>query len=206
MASGRRCNRMTPCQQCFANAGSASSSIPTKARRENRSTFMSKRTMWKQNPGRDRLCKWPTMMAMSLGRCASCKACLRPIGTGLGGFGMSISSGPMRVRFDSDSFWVDLSDGRVIGVPLAWCPRLLQGTEEQRKHARISSRGLHWDDLEEDISVAALLAGLGDQCTPTKTFAAYRSGSAARNPSAQPGTRSDAASCFARSPRYPGCP
>lgn len=85
---------------------------------------------------------------------------------------MSISSSPMRVRFDEDSFWVDLSDGRTIGVPLAWFPRLLQGTAEQREQVRISSRGLHWDALDEDISIAGLLAGLGDQSTSKKTFAA----------------------------------
>jgi hypothetical protein len=43
---------------------------------------------------------------------------------------MSISYSPIRVRFDEDSFWVELSDGRVIGVPLAWFPRLLHGTAE----------------------------------------------------------------------------
>jgi hypothetical protein len=85
---------------------------------------------------------------------------------------MSISYSPTRVRFDSDSFWVDLSDGLVIGVPLAWFPRLLHGTVEQREQVRITSRGLHWEALDEDISVAALLAGLGDQSVPSKTFAA----------------------------------
>jgi hypothetical protein len=85
---------------------------------------------------------------------------------------MSISYNPMRVRFDEDSFWVDLSDGRTLGVPLAWFPRLLHGTAEQREQVRISSRGLHWDALDEDISIAGLLAGLGDQTAPNKTFAA----------------------------------
>lgn len=85
---------------------------------------------------------------------------------------MSISYSPMRVRFDEDSFWVDLSDGRTLGVPLAWFPRLLHGTAEQREQVRISSRGLHWDALDEDISIAGLLAGLGDQTAPNKTFAA----------------------------------
>lgn len=85
---------------------------------------------------------------------------------------MSISYSPMRVRFDEDSFWVDLSDGRTLGVPLAWFPRLLHGTVEQREQVRISSRGLHWDALDEDISIAGLLAGLGDQTAPNKTFAA----------------------------------
>jgi hypothetical protein len=85
---------------------------------------------------------------------------------------MSTSSSPVRVRFDADSFWVDLSDGRVIGVPLAWFPRLLNGTEEQREQVRLSSRGLHWDALNEDVSIAALLAGLGDQSAPNQSSAA----------------------------------
>jgi hypothetical protein len=77
---------------------------------------------------------------------------------------MSISEAKAtRVHFDADSMWVSLSDGRVIGVPLAWFPRLLHGTVEQREQVRISSRGLHWESLDEDISIAGLLAGLGDQ-------------------------------------------
>lgn len=66
------------------------------------------------------------------------------------------------VRFDRDSLWVELSDGRVLGVPLAWFPRLLRASAAQRKQVRISSRGLHWDALDEDISIAGLLAGHGD--------------------------------------------
>jgi hypothetical protein len=68
--------------------------------------------------------------------------------------------------------WVDLTDGRTIGVPLAWFPRLLRGTAKQRKQVRISHRGLHWETLDEDISVAGLLAGLRDQSLSDKTFAA----------------------------------
>jgi hypothetical protein len=66
------------------------------------------------------------------------------------------------VRFDRDSLWVELSDGRVLGVPLAWFPRLLRATAAQRKQVRIGARGLHWDALDEDISIAGLLAGHGD--------------------------------------------
>ena len=77
-----------------------------------------------------------------------------------------------RVRFDADSMWVDLSDGRVLGVPLAWFPRLLHASEEERGKVRISSRGLHWEALDEDVSIAGLLAGLGDQTLGGKTFAA----------------------------------
>ena len=76
-----------------------------------------------------------------------------------------------QVRFDADSMWVELSDGRTIGVPLAWFPRLLRATPQEREQVRLSSRGLHWDALDEDISVAGLLAGLGDLRTD-KSFAA----------------------------------
>jgi hypothetical protein len=68
--------------------------------------------------------------------------------------------------------WVELSDGRTLGVPLAWFPRLLHGTAEERERVRISSRGLHWEGLDEDISIAGLLAGLGDQSASNKAFAA----------------------------------
>jgi hypothetical protein len=85
---------------------------------------------------------------------------------------MSISVSATKVRFDPDSMWVELSDGRTLGVPLAWFPRLLHGTPEQREQVRISSRGLHWESLDEDVSIAGLLAGLGDQSIGSNTFAA----------------------------------
>ncbi|MGH8182194.1 MAG: DUF2442 domain-containing protein [Rhodanobacteraceae bacterium] len=75
------------------------------------------------------------------------------------------------MRFDRNSLWVELADGRVLGVPLAWFPRLLQATPAERADCRISSRGLHWEAIDEDISVAALLKGLGDQ-TAHRTRAA----------------------------------
>jgi len=70
-----------------------------------------------------------------------------------------------RVHFDADTMWVDLADGRQLGIPLAYFPRLLQATPEQRQSVVISGGGvgLHWDDLDEDISVPALLAGIGDR-------------------------------------------
>jgi hypothetical protein len=69
-----------------------------------------------------------------------------------------------RVRFDASTLWVDLSDGRTLGVPLAWFPRLLHASETARAAVRIGpgGQGLHWDGLDEDISVAALLKGRGD--------------------------------------------
>ncbi len=76
---------------------------------------------------------------------------------------MSISA--KSLRFDDNSMWVDLADGRSLGIPLAWFPRLLAATPEQRQQYEISGggTGLHWPGLDEDISVAGLLAGRGDQ-------------------------------------------
>lgn len=83
----------------------------------------------------------------------------------------AISPEPLAVRFDKDDFWVDLADGRTLGIPLAWFPRLLHGTPEQRAAVELSRVGLHWEELDEDISVAGLLAGLGDM-TRSKKHAA----------------------------------
>lgn len=71
----------------------------------------------------------------------------------------------LRVRFDPDTMWVELADGRSLGVPLAYFPRLLRATAEQRGSFTISGggTGLHWDALDEDISVSALLLGVGDR-------------------------------------------
>jgi len=70
------------------------------------------------------------------------------------------------VRFDEDSFWIELSDGRTLGVPLAWFPRLLRATPSERERFTLSTRGIHWDQLDEDISIEGLLAGKGDRTRP----------------------------------------
>lgn len=72
-----------------------------------------------------------------------------------------------RVHFDADNLWVDLADGRQLGVPLAYFPRLLQASPEQRQRCTISAGGLHWDDIDEDISISGLLAGVGDRMRKT---------------------------------------
>jgi len=69
------------------------------------------------------------------------------------------------VRFDDDAMWVTLVDGRVIGVPLAWVPRLLHASPAAHAAVEISPFGLHWEALDEDISIAGLLAGRGDQAS-----------------------------------------
>ena len=65
------------------------------------------------------------------------------------------------VVFTDDLMNVHLLDGRIIGVPLAWFPRLLAAAPEQRTQCEIGGGGigLHWEDLDEDLSVAGLLAG-----------------------------------------------
>lgn len=75
---------------------------------------------------------------------------------------MTTSPRPLGVDFDDDQMWVRLEDGRTLGVPLAWFPRLLHGTPEDRRKVLLSPSGLHWEELDEDISVAGLLAGRGD--------------------------------------------
>jgi hypothetical protein len=75
------------------------------------------------------------------------------------------------VRFDDSSMWVELSDGRTIGVPLAWFPRLMHADRDQLEACEISQRGLHWDELDEDVSIAGLLAGRGDMTHANKAAA-----------------------------------
>ena len=75
------------------------------------------------------------------------------------------------VRFDDNSMWVDLSDGRILAVPLAWFPRLLHAGPEPRFKFAISQNGLHWEELDEDISIAGLLSGTGDLTQPEQQAA-----------------------------------
>ncbi len=80
---------------------------------------------------------------------------------------MSTSALEIKIPFvedvvvSDDTLSVDLSDGRSISVPLAWFPRLAHATSAERKHWRLIGRGvgIHWEDIDEDISVEGLLAG-----------------------------------------------
>ncbi len=65
------------------------------------------------------------------------------------------------VHVTNESLVVDLADGRTVSVPLSWYPRLLNGTPEQRNHWQIAGAGfgIHWPDVDEDLSVQGLLAG-----------------------------------------------
>ncbi|HHT9114610.1 MAG: DUF2442 domain-containing protein [Planctomycetes bacterium] len=65
------------------------------------------------------------------------------------------------VKITDDTLSVDLSDGRTISVPLDWFPRLVHATLEERNNWRLIGKGhgIHWEDIDEDISVKGLLAG-----------------------------------------------
>lgn len=67
----------------------------------------------------------------------------------------------MGVKVTENSLTVELNDGRSISAPLAWFPRLLHANLKERKRWRLvgSGQGIHWTDLDEDISVESLLAG-----------------------------------------------
>ncbi len=66
------------------------------------------------------------------------------------------------VTITEEALVVDLTDGRTISVPLAWYPRLTHGTPTERNHWRLiaEGEGIHWPDLDEDISVENLTRGM----------------------------------------------
>lgn len=63
------------------------------------------------------------------------------------------------VWFDREMMHIRLLDGREISVPLEWFPKLRDAKDEQRKKWRLIGNGIHWEELDEDISVSALLRG-----------------------------------------------
>ena len=67
----------------------------------------------------------------------------------------------LNASLTDDTLSVDLSDGRSISVPIAWFPRLLHSTEQERNNWRLigKGQGIHWEDIDEDISIEGLLTG-----------------------------------------------
>jgi hypothetical protein len=65
------------------------------------------------------------------------------------------------VSFEGEQLRIHLTDGRTIGVPCSWFPRLQNATPQQREAVEIGRFGLHWEEIDEDISIAGLLAGGG---------------------------------------------
>jgi hypothetical protein len=74
------------------------------------------------------------------------------------------------VHITEDTLGVDLEDGRTIIVPLAWYPRLLDASMEQRSHWKISGAGygIHWPDIDEDLSTEGLLRGAPAAAEPAR--------------------------------------
>ena len=70
----------------------------------------------------------------------------------------------VEVTFDDAAFRVSLEDGRELAIPIDWFPRLRKATPAQRQNWRLIGRGegIHWPDVDEDISVLGLIAGFGD--------------------------------------------
>ena len=68
----------------------------------------------------------------------------------------------LNVTFRDDAFSVELSGGRTVRIPLFLFPRLLHATAEQREQHQVSSRGIHWETIDEDFSIEGLLAGRSD--------------------------------------------
>ena len=77
------------------------------------------------------------------------------------------------VKFSEALMWVELHDGRTIGAPLVYFPRLSSATLDQLNKYEISGCGIgiHWDELNEDISVKALLSGNSDLTAQSKDAA-----------------------------------
>jgi hypothetical protein len=76
-------------------------------------------------------------------------------------FSPSVDPRAVDVVADDDNLTVDLADGRRLTVPLAWFPRLLHATADQRRNWRFlgDGQGIHWPDVDEDLSVSGLLRG-----------------------------------------------
>lgn len=71
----------------------------------------------------------------------------------------------LKVWFDDDNIWLGLEDGRQVSAPLAFYPRLLNATKEQRENYELIGPGIgiHWEDLDEDLSVEGIVLGRKDR-------------------------------------------
>jgi hypothetical protein len=93
----------------------------------------------------------------------------------------------------NDTLTVELSDGRSLSVPLAWFPRLMHATATERKTWRLigRGRGIHWEKLDEDISIEGLLAGKpsGESQASFKKWLTARQGTRTRRANSRTGVR-----------------
>ena len=74
---------------------------------------------------------------------------------------LTFEANATKVWFDKENMWIVLTDGRQLSVPLVYFPRLLNATPEQRNNYELSGggTGIHWEEIDEDISVPGLLLG-----------------------------------------------
>src|SRR5438477_11543778 len=114
---------------------------------------------WHQSP-------WRVILGLRRLNCAGSRDSSRNTSRSYWRRGMSISDvrpgeRVKDVRFTEDVLVVDLLDGRTISVPLAWYPRLLAASHQQRSNWRVagSGFGIHWPDIDEDLSTEGLLRG-----------------------------------------------
>ncbi|MBK9442787.1 MAG: DUF2442 domain-containing protein [Comamonadaceae bacterium] len=84
-----------------------------------------------------------------------------------------MNTSALELSFDTSMMWVVLADGRQLGVPLAYFPRLLKASAAQRQRYKLSGggTGIHWDELDEDISVQGLLMGVGGRSSTQRIAA-----------------------------------
>jgi Protein of unknown function (DUF2442) len=66
---------------------------------------------------------------------------------------------PVSVAFTTDDLVVSLADGRKVATPLAWYPRLRNADDASREHFELMPLGVHWPELDEDLSIAGMLQG-----------------------------------------------
>jgi hypothetical protein len=77
---------------------------------------------------------------------------------------LTFEANATKIWFDKENMWVALTDGRQLSIPLVYFPRLLNATPEQRNNCELSGggTGIHWEEINEDISVPGLILGNKD--------------------------------------------
>ncbi len=77
---------------------------------------------------------------------------------------LTFDASATKIWFDNENMWIALADGRQLSVPLIYFPRLLNATSEQRNNFELSGggTGIHWDEIDENISVSCLILGNKD--------------------------------------------
>jgi hypothetical protein len=78
-------------------------------------------------------------------------------------------SNAVEVKVDDKTLTVTLDDGRVLSLPISWYPRLYYGSQQERNNYRLigNGEGIHWEDLDEDISIEGIIAGHHSQESQT---------------------------------------